>query len=250
MKLLLATLLAICSVSSVTYSQTAHEGIALFKNGDFMGAIKQLEGQTSPEALYYLGLSFEQTNQTKNAANAFEESFKKNYEKFDKDLADRFDIRIKTGKKAFAEYLKDLAPSLQLGITSAEKAVQLKAKMAKQNEWLMKANSFVKMLELSKSAEKLFANDEVETDAKVTKVTKAKYTEKARRNNINGSVRVLVILGSEGKVTNVIPIRPLSSGLTEQAVIAAQKIKFTPAIKDGTPVSVAKAFEYNFSIHL
>ena len=41
-----------------------------------------------------------------------------------------------------------------------------------------------------------------------------------------------------------------ASGLTERAIEAAKRIKFTPAMKDGKPVSVWMQLEYNFSFSL
>ena len=41
----------------------------------------------------------------------------------------------------------------------------------------------------------------------------------------------------------------LGYGLPEQAIAAARQIKFTPAVKDGHPVSVQVVLEYYFSLY-
>jgi protein TonB len=43
-------------------------------------------------------------------------------------------------------------------------------------------------------------------------------------------------------------VKGLPYGLTEKAIAAARQIKFTPAIKDGRPVSVFQTIEFKFSL--
>jgi hypothetical protein len=47
-------------------------------------------------------------------------------------------------------------------------------------------------------------------------------------------------------VENIRVVSGLPYGLTEQAIASARKIKFTPAMKDGKPVSMWMQLEYNF----
>lgn len=49
-------------------------------------------------------------------------------------------------------------------------------------------------------------------------------------------------------VSTIQVIAGLSYGLTESAVEAAKKIKFTPATKDGKRVSMWLQLEYNFNL--
>ncbi|HYG82348.1 MAG TPA: energy transducer TonB, partial [Pyrinomonadaceae bacterium] len=64
------------------------------------------------------------------------------------------------------------------------------------------------------------------------------YTEAAKRNNVNGRVRLRVLLAADGKVRGVETLEVLPDGLTEAAVSAAQRIAFIPGLKNGRPVSV------------
>lgn len=48
---------------------------------------------------------------------------------------------------------------------------------------------------------------------------------------------------------NIRPVSSLPHGLTEQAIAAARQIKFTPALKDGRPVSRQVQLEYNFNLY-
>lgn len=72
------------------------------------------------------------------------------------------------------------------------------------------------------------------------------YTEEARANKITGTVILKVVFTSRGTVENIHVVRELPNGLTERAIEAAKKIKFTPAVKDGHPVSMWMQLEYVF----
>ena len=75
------------------------------------------------------------------------------------------------------------------------------------------------------------------------------FTEEARRAGVTGVVRLRVVLGADGTVKYPFVLRRLSHGLTEKAVAAARKIKFSPATLNGQPVSQAVVLEYNFNIY-
>ncbi len=78
---------------------------------------------------------------------------------------------------------------------------------------------------------------------------KAKYTEEARQNKIQGSVVLSVVFGADGHIRNIRTARGLPFGLTENAIEAARRIRFRPAIKDGRPVSVGGTLEFNFALY-
>lgn len=98
----------------------------------------------------------------------------------------------------------------------------------------------------SQQSEKIYLPNEVDVKLKIKERPKAKYTEDARRNCINGKVLLNVVLKSSGKVEDIEVIKGLSEGLSESAVEAARKIKFEPAKKDGQKVSVSAKVEYDF----
>jgi TonB family protein len=77
----------------------------------------------------------------------------------------------------------------------------------------------------------------------------APYTEEARKNGVEGRVRLKVTFWASGEIGPITPLHTLPSGLTEQAVAAARKIRFTPKLVDGVPVSVIATVEYNFSLY-
>lgn len=95
------------------------------------------------------------------------------------------------------------------------------------------------------AADEPYAPSEV-TRAIIRTRPEPEYTVAARQNGINGKVVLRAVLAADGKVKHILVIRPLSHGLTEQAIKAARRIKFDPAVKDGRPVSQFIQFEYDF----
>jgi TonB family protein len=58
-------------------------------------------------------------------------------------------------------------------------------------------------------------------------------------------VRLKVTFPASGKITEIDMVKPSGCGhFDKQAVKAAKKIKFKPAVKNGEPVSVIKLIEY------
>jgi TonB family protein len=77
---------------------------------------------------------------------------------------------------------------------------------------------------------------------------KAKYTEIARRNYVEGTVVLTAVFTKGGEITGIRVIRALPDGLTYQAIEAARKIRFEPATKDGQPVDVRANLEFTFNL--
>jgi TonB family protein len=75
------------------------------------------------------------------------------------------------------------------------------------------------------------------------------YTESARKYGVQGTVVMRAVFSSDGQVKRVSVTRKLPHGLTQAAVNAARAIKFTPAMKDGQPVSMWMELQYNFNLY-
>jgi protein TonB len=74
------------------------------------------------------------------------------------------------------------------------------------------------------------------------------YTDDARRSQIEGTVKVSVVLRSDGTVGDVTIVSGLGHGLDEKAVEAVRQLRFIPAEKDGHKVSVRVFLEFRFSL--
>jgi TonB family protein len=95
-----------------------------------------------------------------------------------------------------------------------------------------------------------FRQNEVTRKAIITFKPEPGFTEEARKNDVEGVVRLRAVLNVSGKVTNISIIKGLPDGLTEKAIAAARQIRFTPAERDGRKVSQYVVLEYNFNIYL
>ena len=99
------------------------------------------------------------------------------------------------------------------------------------------------------SALKVFNGKDVNTKARVLSKPEPQYTEEARKNQVTGTVVLRAVFTSGGQVTNIRAVSGLPYGLTERAIAAARQIRFTPATKDGRPVSMYIQLEYNFNLY-
>jgi TonB family protein len=77
----------------------------------------------------------------------------------------------------------------------------------------------------------------------------AEFTDDARRANYDGICVISMIVDSHGIPQNVRIVKPLDYGLSEKAVEAVKKYRFTPAIKNGKPVPVMVTVEVNFRLY-
>ena len=84
---------------------------------------------------------------------------------------------------------------------------------------------------------------------RITSKPQAVYTEEARTNEVQGSVRLKVTLLASGTVGSISVVNELPDGLTGQAVAAARKLQFVPATVDGVPVSKVITIDYSFTIY-
>jgi protein TonB len=78
---------------------------------------------------------------------------------------------------------------------------------------------------------------------------KARYTEEARQDKVQGRVVLSAFFTADGRVTNIRVLSPLPGGLTEKAIEAAQRIRFQPATRNGAPITVRANLEYHFTLY-
>ncbi len=94
----------------------------------------------------------------------------------------------------------------------------------------------------------IYTAKQVDKRVSITARPQASYTIEARKNDVAGTVTLRLVLHSSGKVTNIQVLKGLPNGLTEKAIAAAKQIKFTPAMKDGRPVSTYAVINYTFKL--
>jgi TonB family protein len=81
-----------------------------------------------------------------------------------------------------------------------------------------------------------------------------KYSEEARLTRLDGTVRLHVLITTEGRPTEIRVIRSngmgpgLGLGLDENAIECVSQWKFQPGLKAGNPVAVEATVEVNFRL--
>jgi TonB family protein len=83
----------------------------------------------------------------------------------------------------------------------------------------------------------------------VVQQVKAKYTEEARLNKVQGSVLLSIVMEAGGTVSGIQVVRGLPDGLTEKAIEAVKLLMFIPASKNGKYIPSRGSIEYSFNLY-
>ena len=146
-----------------------------------------------------------------------------------------------------------------------QNAVETLGKIVETDEkdrksWLYLGMSYARLknekqaVKAFKKADKIRTEEPVKSDEKLTplKITskpRANYTDSARMNMVQGTIKLAVEFGADGKIKAIIPFQKLPDGLTENCVEAAKNIKFEPAAKNGQAFSTIGILSYSFTIY-
>lgn len=74
------------------------------------------------------------------------------------------------------------------------------------------------------------------------------FSEEARHARYQGIVMMHIVIDTNGNVDDIRIDRALGKGLDENAVSAVKKWKFSPATREGQPVSVSMTVEVSFNL--
>jgi TonB family protein len=77
----------------------------------------------------------------------------------------------------------------------------------------------------------------------------AEFSEEARKAKYQGVCTLGLIVGTDGRPSNIRVLSSLGMGLDERAIEAVKNWKFEPAMKDGHPVRVEIAVEVDFHLY-
>jgi TonB family protein len=78
----------------------------------------------------------------------------------------------------------------------------------------------------------------------------AQYPALAQQNGLVASVRLVVTIGADGAVTEVVVPEPVGNGFDEAATEAVKRFVFTPAEVDNTPAPVQIEYVYHFTLEV
>ena len=91
-----------------------------------------------------------------------------------------------------------------------------------------------------------YAPDQVDHQAEILEKPDPRHVQAAMWRGREGKVKLKAVLCLNGKVKGIQPISGLRGGLTEAAIEAAKRIRFSPATKRGLRVSQWVELEYDF----
>jgi TonB family protein len=135
-------------------------------------------------------------------------------------------------------------------VDALEKYLELEPNAKDKQSWAEQLDSLrFYSHRTSKGIEGVFSGKQVTTKARVLKKPEPAYTEEARRTQVTGTVVLRAVFTADGTVKHFLVLQGLPYGLTEAAISAARKIKFTPARVDGRSVSMFIQLEYNFNLY-
>ena len=246
-----ATVLNAC----FTFQEQANEvetGIRLYEKGDFPEAIRALKSAVKNRkddirAWHYLGLALSRIGKMDDARKAHEKAAIIGEHLVKKRVAGM------TAKDGLYDLVLPVKFELGLAAESADSYIALSSKLnnSKATQWSGCSEMLHSLAELSEefNDHHVYGPGDVTTKARIISKPVPQYTEEARRNQVSGTVILLVFLTADGNVKVAVPITYLPNGLSENAIDAARKIKFTPATINGKPVSQYLRVEYNFNIY-
>jgi TonB family protein len=201
-------------------------------------------------AWHFLGLAYERQGSSKDARKAHEQAVKAGEMMLDA-LFTALATRKDTGD---SEHFR---PSLALAAQSAERYQQLGSNLSKSKlqEWKSRSEALRDYAGMSMNnapvtaLSKIYMPTEVTTRARVLqRRDEPEYTEEARRNLVSGIVVLRAVIAFDGRLRGIRVVSGLPFGLTQNAIDAARKIKFAPALLNGQPVSQYIQIEYNFNL--
>lgn len=90
--------------------------------------------------------------------------------------------------------------------------------------------------------------DKTLTDPKVVKEVKPNYVAGAMVRKVQGAVSMQAVVLKDGTVGEVRVTRPLDRQIDRSAIATLKEWRFTPALKDGTPVEAIIEVEMSFTL--
>lgn len=256
-KFILASFVVLLFVN-FTFAQVGREqGIELYDQSDYQGAIAVLKNSDEVKDLYYLGLAYEKINKIGNAKDAFKKSFVESYDVFFKKF-NEWQKKYKDNQKTnFSDLLQEVKVNNQIGLVAAEKAFNLKSDIFQTSEWRVKAKVLLDTVNLAKTQTVIYSfSDKPISTVEIIEKPQPPFPRDirgipiARLNqspNKPITVTLFAIFGTDEEIKLLIPTEDLIDAYTLVGLEAASKIKFKPATKDNKPIVYHRKIEYHFS---
>jgi TonB family protein len=137
----------------------------------------------------------------------------------------------------------------RLAAEALEQYLKLEADKEEAQVWKDQLESLKFYVADKSGAPRVYSGREVTTKARLLSKPEPVYTEKARQEQVTGTVVLKCVFAGDGSVKHILVVESLPHGLTEASIAAARRIKFEPATLDGKPVSMFMQLEYNFNLY-
>ena len=95
---------------------------------------------------------------------------------------------------------------------------------------------------------RVYRVQQVTTPPKPVSMAEPQYSDEARKDKLQGTVVVAVVVDQQGLAQNIHVTRSLGEGLDEKAMEAIKRWRFEPGRLKGKPVRVAATIEVNFKL--
>ena len=158
------------------------------------------------------------------------------------------DVIVADGHPA-TEYSKNF----QEAAVALEKYLQLTPDSSEKESWAQQLEALRFHVALRSEAGRkkydVYNGREVTTKARLLSKPEPTYTSKARAHGVTGIIVLRCIFAADATVKHIVVLSGLPDGLTWQAIEAARRIQFQPAILNGKPVSIPMQLEYNFNLY-
>ena len=220
-------------------------GITLYEKKDYQQASQLLQRAVRIQkddltAWHYLGLALEASGLTSEASNAHQKAAK---------LGGSL---VMTEMKKRPNWMSAFRPNSSQIIqaaASADRYVKLsKLRGSELDEWTERSMSLRELAEFAtrndKVSSNLYTGKEVTIKARVLDVPPPEYGSEDQAHPVTVVLRG--VFTADGHVRAIFPLSfDYYQGFGLASIKAARKIRFTPATKDGTPVSMYMEFQYS-----
>lgn len=255
---ILGTISFICFCAQIFVGQNTEvdKGIELIKKKDYASAILLLSqavkhDETDPKAWFHLGQSYEALGKKGDAGRSYYKAFDTGYEVFREAFNKQFETK-NTKVESLLGFVKSQSDLVSMCINSAGKAAEENTKLSYDNEPRFKTNALYQLLKIAESGDAVFWNKDTDKRLKFVKSTYVSDgfdTYPPRREFViyPKTVKLLLVIDSDGKVAVAMPISKTQSWFDLQAMRRVLAYQYEPAQKNGKAVLTLVRFDYRFS---
>jgi tetratricopeptide (TPR) repeat protein len=223
-------------------SEDRNRGLQLYQKGDAKGAIEALRAATSKnrddgDAWHYLGLALVADGNKDEARKAFERAATIRALNL---IA--ISPRLLAGKAGPGSAAVEPQDRYRAAFESVEQYLAVTQNPTEDWRFQLEALRFYRDYYAGARSDEIIVTTK-ETNARLRILSKP--PPDFSRTSASGNSVLRAVFSADGSVKHVLVLKRVAPDFDLACIEAAHKIKFTPAIKDGHPVSMILQLEYN-----